>query len=104
MQSSMRGLMRGSVQNSHASRGSFQRSEFGRSSGSFKGNGFSKSYNKQARSGGFHFGGGHSAKSYGGGKSFSHGHSGGGHSGGAGHSGGHGHSGGGGHSGGKHHH
>jgi len=104
MQSSRQDSMRGSMQNTHASRGNFQRSEFGRSSGSFKGNGFSKSYDKQARSGGFHFGGGHSAKSYGGGKSFSHGHSGGGHSGGAGHSGGHGHSGGGGHSGGKHHH
>src|SRR5258708_32015482 len=92
MQSSMRGLMRGSVQNSHASRGSFQRSEYGRSSGSFKGNGFSRSYDKQARSGGSHFGGGHSAKSYGGGKRFSHGPTGGGHSGGGGHFRGHRHS------------
>jgi hypothetical protein len=77
----------------------YQRGNFGNhSSSGFTGKGFSKSSEKQARSGGFHlFGGGHgssgghSSKSYGGGKSFSHGHSGGG-----GHSGGH--------SGGKHHH
>jgi Protein of unknown function (DUF3300) len=80
----------------NSSRG-VQRSDFGKhSSSGFMSKGFSKSSEKQARSGGFHmFGGGHSSgehssKSFGGGKSFSHSHSGGGHSGG--------------HSGGKHHH
>jgi hypothetical protein len=83
-----------------ATSSNYQRGDFGKhSSSGFSSKGFSKSSEKQARSGGFHlFGGGHgssgghSSKSYGGGKSFSHGHSGGG-----GHSGGHS-------GGGKHHH
>jgi hypothetical protein len=73
--------------------GSFgQHSSRGFSNKGFSNKGFAES-GKQARSGGFHFGGGHEPKSHGGGHSFGHGHSGGG-----GHSGGHGHSG-----GGKHH-
>ncbi len=79
-----------------ASGASFQRSGFGKqSSNGFMGNGFGKSSGKQSHSGGLHFGGGHSSKSFGGGKSFR-----GGHSSGGGHFGGHS----GGHSGGKHHH
>jgi hypothetical protein len=75
----------------------FQRGVFGqRSSGGYMGRGFAKSSEKQARSGGFHFGGGHAPKNFGGGKSFGRGHS----SGGGGHFGGHS----GGHSSGKHHH
>ncbi len=86
--------------------GSFQNRNFGKpSSNSYMGKGFAKSSEKQARSGGSHFGGGHAPKNFGGGKSFGHGHSGGGghfggHSSGGSHFGGHS----GGHSGGKHHH
>jgi hypothetical protein len=83
-----------SMRSSRGSNSNYQRGDFGQhSSRGFSNKGFAES-GKQARSGGFHFGGEHEPKSHGGGHSFSHGHSGGGHSGGHGHSGG----------GGKHHH
>jgi Protein of unknown function (DUF3300) len=81
---------RDSLRNYRSTAAGSQYNDFGkRSSGRFRGNGFAESSGKQARSRGFHFGGGHAPKSFGGGKSLSRAHSGGG-----GHFGGHGHSGG----------